>query len=76
VELNLDLGPMDVMDGDRLTVEVLPGPGGRDTGGEPARFIDILGGRPPDWLGAHRPGGAQPWRLWYRIEQVDTSVRE
>jgi hypothetical protein len=71
VPLDLELGPFDVMDGDRLTVEVLPA--AEEVAlppVQPARFTHTLEGRPVDWLGPHRPDTAHPWRLWYRIEQA------
>jgi hypothetical protein len=71
VPLDLELGPFDVMDGDRLTVEVLAGV--EDVAlppVQPARFGHTLEGRPIDWLGPHRPDTAYRWRLWYRIDQA------
>jgi hypothetical protein len=74
VPLDLELAPFDVMEGDRLIVEVLAGeeefimPGAR-----PASASDTVEGRPADWLGSHLSNTAEPWRLWYRIERVETT---
>jgi hypothetical protein len=71
VPLDLEFDPVDVMDGDRLTVEVLAAAEEAALpGAEPARFAHTLEGRPTDWLGPHRPDTAHPWRLWYRIERA------
>lgn len=76
VPLDLELGPVDVMDGDRLTVEVLvAAEEAALPGAEPARFAHTLEGRPTDWLGAHRPDAAQLWRLWYGIDQAGAASR-
>lgn len=72
VVLDLELGPFDVHDGAWLTVEVLDVPAPEISGGVGAvRFTDSLEGDPSEWIGAHRPHGAWPWRLWYRIEGFD-----
>jgi hypothetical protein len=71
VPLDLQLGPIDVMEGDRLTVEVLAG--AEDVAVprvQPARFGHTLEGSPDNWLGPHRPNTTYAWRLWYRIDHA------
>jgi hypothetical protein len=72
VDINRVLFEGVVQSGESLTVEVVTGAAGRarvDPGR--MRFTDTLGGNPSTWLGPHIPIRSQPWRLWYRIDEVD-----
>jgi hypothetical protein len=74
VPLDLELAPFDVIEGDRLIVEVLAGQEEViGPGAQPARASDRVEGRPADWLGSHLSNTAEPWRLWYRIERIETT---
>ncbi|HSJ29766.1 MAG TPA: hypothetical protein VLB67_16295 [Acidimicrobiia bacterium] len=72
VDLDVDLGEIDVQDGERLTVEVFEGEPGPDPAVATARFADTLTGDPVGWRGEHTPAEAGTWRLWYRIEAPAT----
>jgi hypothetical protein len=63
--------------GEDLVVEILTGRvGDEHVDPERLRFTDALEGAPSSWLGRHVPSRDQPWRLWYRIEQVDEKRRD
>ena len=65
------LAEMVVQDGERLTVELLAGTWSAGyVDPQFVRFADTQGGDVSGWLGSHPPHLAQPWRLWYRVEQV------
>jgi len=65
------LAGMVVQDGERLTVELLVGTWSEGyVDPQFVRFADTQSGDVSGWLGRHPPHQAQPWRLWYRIEQV------
>lgn len=68
----IELAEMVVQDGERLTVELLVGTWSEGyVDPQFVRFADTLSGDVSGWLGRHPPQQAQPWRLWYRIEQVE-----
>lgn len=67
----IELAEMVVQDGERLTVELLVGTWSKGyVDPQFVRFADTQSGDVSGWLGRHPPHQAQPWRLWYRIEQV------
>jgi hypothetical protein len=71
----IELAEMVVQDGERLTVELLVGTWSKGyVDPQFVRFADTLSGDVSGWLGRHPPHQAQPWRLWYRIEQVENDV--
>lgn len=65
-----------VQSGERLVLEVVAGVAG--TGPvhpERIRFSARLAGSPSTWLGVHEPSYSEPWRLWYRVEQIEDEPR-
>jgi hypothetical protein len=61
-----------VQSGEPLRLEVVTGAAADEpVSPERVRFRAALGGDPSSWIGVHEPGSAEPWRLWYRVEQID-----
>ena len=70
LQLNCDLGKVEVQTNETLTIEVLAGCW-KSTAPDPEvfRFRETLRSDPSSWIGKRVPARAQAWRLWYRIEE-------
>ena len=71
IELNRQVGEIEVQTGESLTVEVLMGRWQSEAAdSEAIRFSDTLRGKASTWIGKIAPARSQAWRLWYSIEDV------
>ncbi len=71
IELNRQVGEIDVQTGESLSVEVLMGRWkSQDPGSEAIRFSDTLRGNASTWIGKIAPARSQAWRLWYSIGDI------
>lgn len=75
VDLFRDVGELEVQSGESLSIEVLVGNwSSEDVHPEVIRFQDTLRGDISKWIGKSIPARSQPWRLWYRIEEIETRL--
>lgn len=71
MELNRQVGEIDVQTGESLSVEVLVGRWkSEEADSEAIRFNDTLRGNASKWIGKIAPARLQAWRLWYSIKDV------
>ncbi len=74
IDLGREVGEVEVRPWECLSVEVLAGAWSAQQPLDPdaMRFEDALRDDPADWIGEHAPARTQAWRLWYRIEDVES----
>jgi hypothetical protein len=74
IDLGQAVGEAEVQPWECLSVEVLAGASSARKPLDPdaMRFEDALRADPADWIGEHAPARTQAWRLWYRIEDVES----
>lgn len=71
IELNRQVGEIEVQTGESLSVEVLMGRWKSEAAdSEALRFSQTLRGNASKWIGKTAPARSQAWRLWYSIEDV------
>jgi hypothetical protein len=62
-----------IQSGENVVIEVVSGVVGHEpVDDDRVRFRTALDGEPSGWIGEHPPDARQAWRLWYRVEGVDT----